>query len=159
VIGDLTFELAKLDGNMAAGTFEAKTYAMKRARLLKSLDEEREASVGLPTVERDLRVRQADVDVASTTYGIVAKEMKNAEIRSDPLPEARLISTASIPKLPTSPRRGIILLISLLTGLMAGVGLAFLLEHIRRSPHKTNDVGDFDRAKGVSAIASIAGHV
>jgi uncharacterized protein involved in exopolysaccharide biosynthesis len=158
VIGDLTFELAKLDESMAAGTFEAKTYAMKRERLLKSLDEQRGDLASLPTVERDLQLLQADVAVASTTYAIVAKELKNAEIRSDPLPEARLISAATVPKLPSSPHRGIILIVSLLTGLMVGVGLAFFLEYIGRSPQKTNDAGDFDRAKGIGAIANV-GHV
>lgn len=159
VIGDLTFELAKLDESMAAGTFEAKTYAMKRERLLKTIDDQRAGLAGLPAVERDLQLRQADVDVASTTYGVVAKELKDAEIKSDPMPEARLISAATVPKLPSSPRRVIILLVSLLTGLMAGVGLAFFLEYIRRSPHKTSDVGDFDRAKGIGAVANVAGHV
>ena len=79
MISDLTVELAKLDAtyaneNLAAGTIEANTYARKRARLLKILDENQADLASLPTIERELQLRQADVDVASTTYGTVAKE-------------------------------------------------------------------------------------
>jgi succinoglycan biosynthesis transport protein ExoP len=74
VISDLTVELAKLDQSLAAGTFEGG--AKRRARLLKSLDEYRADLASLPTIERELQLRQANVDVANTTYGAVAKAIE-----------------------------------------------------------------------------------
>ena len=125
VIADLTVELAKLDATYAnetlgAGTIEANTYAKKRERLLKALNENQADLGTLPTVERELQLRQADVDVANTTYGTVAKELKDAELKADALPDARLISPASVPELPSSPHRGIITAASLMIGLLAG---------------------------------------
>jgi uncharacterized protein involved in exopolysaccharide biosynthesis len=157
VITDLTVELAKLDAtyaneSLAAGTIEANTYAKKRARLLAALDENRTGLASLPTIERELQLRQADVDVADTTYGTVARELKDAEIKSDAMPEARLISPASVSQLPSRPRREIILLASLLTGLLVGVALAFFLEYINRTARGINDIENFVGLKVIGTI-------
>jgi uncharacterized protein involved in exopolysaccharide biosynthesis len=151
VISDLTVELAKLDETLA-GAFEAKTYALKRARLVQTLDETRADLASLPMIERELQLREADADVASTTYGIVARELKDAEIKSDVVPEARLISPASEPKLPSSPRRGIILGVSLFSGLLVGVALALFLEYINR---KARGISDIEAVVGVKIIGTI----
>ena len=157
VISDLTVELAKLDAtyaneNLAAGTTEANTYAKKRARLLSILDENQADLASLPTIERELQLRQADVDVANTTYGTVAKELKDAEIKSDAMPEARVISPALVPQLPSRPRRGIIVLASLLTGLLVSVALAFFLEYINRTARGINE---FEKFVGLKVIGTI----
>src|ERR1700730_17692140 len=152
VISDLTVELAKLDESLAADTFVAKTYAKVRARLLKILDENRADLASLPAIERELQLRQADVDVANTTYGTVAKELKDAEIKSDAMPEARLISPAFVPQLPSHPRRVIIVLASLLTGLLVGVALAFFLEYINRRIRGIKDIEDFVGLKVIGTI-------
>lgn len=150
VISDLTVELAKLDESLAAGTFEAG--AKRRARLLKILDEHRAGLASLPTIERELQLRQANVDVANTTYGAVAKELKDAEIKSDAMPEARLISPASATRLPSRPRRYLIVLTSVLTGLLVGVALAFFLEYINRRVRGIKDIEDFVGLKVIGTI-------
>jgi uncharacterized protein involved in exopolysaccharide biosynthesis len=155
VISDLTVGLAKLDQSLAAsqqGTFEAKASAEKRARLLQILDERRAELATLPTIERELQLRQADVDVANTTYGTVAKELKDAEIKSNPIPEARLISPAFAPRLPSHPRRVIIVAVSLLTGLLVGVALAFFLEYINQTVRGINGIEDFVGLKVIGTI-------
>jgi len=157
VISDLTVELAKLDATYAndtlgAGTVEANTYAKKRERLLKTLNENQADLVALPTVERELQLRQADVDVANTTYGTVAKELKDAELKADALPDARLISPALVPELPSSPRRAIIALASLVTGLLAGIAQAFFLEYMNRTARGIDDVENFVGLKVIGTI-------
>lgn len=157
VIADLTVELAKLDATYAnetlgTGTIEANIYAKKRERLLKALNENQADLVALPTVERELQLRQADVDVANTTYATVAKELKDAELKADALPDARLISPAWVPELPSSPRRWIIALVSLMTGLLAGIALAFLLEYMNRTARGINDVENFVGLKVIGTI-------
>jgi uncharacterized protein involved in exopolysaccharide biosynthesis len=157
VIADLTVELAKLDATYAnetlgAGTIEANTYTKKRERLLKALNENQADLVALPTVERELQLRQADVDVANTTYGTVAKELKDAELKADVQPDARLISPASVPELPSSPNRPIIALASLTAGFLAGIALSFLLEYMNRKARGIKDVEDF---LGVKVIGTI----
>jgi uncharacterized protein involved in exopolysaccharide biosynthesis len=164
VISDLSVELAKLDASLAkldasdandrltAGTFKANTYAKQRARLLKILDEKQADLASLPTIERELQLRQADVDVANTMYGTVARELKDAEIKSDVVPEARLISPAFVPRLPSRPRRDIIVLASLLTGLLGGVALAFFLEYINRTVRGITDIEAFVGLKVIGTI-------
>jgi uncharacterized protein involved in exopolysaccharide biosynthesis len=152
VIGDLTFDFAKLDESLSAGTLEGRAYEKKRASLLKTLSEKRAELAPLPTIERELQLLEADVEVANTTYGIVAKELKGAEIRAVSMPEARLVSSALVPGLPNKPRRGIILGSCLLGGLVAGVALAFFLEHINRSVRRISDIEDF---VGLKVIATI----
>jgi uncharacterized protein involved in exopolysaccharide biosynthesis len=152
VISDLTVELAKLDQSLAAGTFDAKTDEKKRARLLKILDEKQAELAPLPTIERELQLRQADVNVADTTYATVAKEMKDAEIKSNAISEARLVSPAFVPMLPSRPRREIYAGAALLTGLLVSVALAFFLEYINRTVRGINDIEDFVGLKVIGTI-------
>jgi uncharacterized protein involved in exopolysaccharide biosynthesis len=179
VIGDLTFELAKLDSSLAkldastpqppsrsasrsdasdahdsaaAGTIEDNSNAMKRTRLRKILAEKQAELASLPMIERDLQQRQTDVDVANTAYGIVAEALKDAELKSDALPEARLISPALVPQLPSKPRRVIFLGVAALTGLLVGVALAFFLEHINRTARRIDDIEDFVGLKVIGTI-------
>lgn len=78
--------------------------------------------------------------------------MKDAEIKSDARPEARLISPASVPRLPSHPRRELIVLASLITGLLAGVGLAFFLEYINRT---VRGISDIENVLGLKVIGTI----
>lgn len=152
VISDLTVELAKLDQNWAASTIEANAYEKRRARLVKTIAEKQAELAPLPGIERELQLLQADVNVTDATYGAVAKELKDAEIRSDAMPEASVISPAVAPELPSGPRRGIILLASLVAGLLGGVGLAFLLEYLNRTVRGIDDIED---AVGLKVIGTI----
>jgi len=164
VISDLTTELARLDSSLAKldmvpgrsdtrlGTVEDNTYAMKRARLRKILAEKQAELASLPMIEREVQQRQTDVDVANTAYGIVAKALKEAELKSDALPEARLISPALVPQLPSKPRRGIFLGVAALTGLLVGVALAFFLEYLNRTARRIDDIEDFVGLKVIGTI-------
>ena len=106
----------------------------------------------LPTIERELQLRQSDVDVANTAYATVAKELRDAEIKSDPMPEARLISLAFVSEVPTKPRRVTIVGVALLTGLLVSVALAFFLKYIDRTVRGIDDIEDF---VGLKVIATI----
>ena len=152
VISDLSVELANLDESLAAGTLEAGSYAKRRERLAKSIDEQRAELSSLPVIERELQLQQSDVDVANTAYSTVAKQLKDAEIKSDPVPEARLISLAFVSELPTKPRRITIVGIALLAGLLVGVAMAFFLEYINRRVRGIRDIENF---VGLKVIATI----
>jgi len=152
VISDLTVELAKLDQSLAVGTFDAKTFEKKRATLLKILEEKRAELVPLPMVERELLLRQSDIEVANTTYETVAKQLKDVQIKADALSEARLISPAFIPQTPEKPRRDIYAGAALLAGLVVGLVLTFFLEYINRTVRGISDVEDFVGLKVVATI-------
>jgi len=168
VIGDLTVELAKLDANLAKLDETADAHsergssaadppdnnpnAMKRARLRKILAEKKAELASLPKIEHGLQLRQSDVDVANTTYETVAKALNDAEIKINALPEARMISPAVPPDLPSHPRHEYYLLISALTGLLVGVALAFFLEYINRTARRIEDIESFLDLKVIGTI-------
>jgi uncharacterized protein involved in exopolysaccharide biosynthesis len=161
IMSDLTVELAKLDAtyaneSAAAGTIEGNTYAKKREALLKDLAHSQTDLASLPTVERELQLRQADVDVANATYATVAKKLKDAEIKTDAMPDARLISPATPPQVPSRPRRDIIVLVSALAGLMVGAALAFFFEYINRKARGIKDIEDFVGLKVIGTIPNAA---
>jgi uncharacterized protein involved in exopolysaccharide biosynthesis len=159
VISDLEVELAKLDESLAAspGTLVARTYAAKQARLREIVDQRRAELAVLPRIERELQLREADVDVAHTAYEAVAKDLKDAEIkRFDAVPEARLISPAVAPRLPSRPRRPMIVLISLFSGLVVGVTLAFFLEYVNRQVRGIQDVEELVGLKVLATIPTAA---
>jgi uncharacterized protein involved in exopolysaccharide biosynthesis len=158
VISDLAVELAKLDESLAAGTLEAGTYAKRRARVAQSIDEQQAELASMPTIERELQLRQSDVDVANTAYGTVARELRDAEIKSDPMPEARLISLAFVSELPTKPRRIMIVGTALLAGLLVGVALAFFLEYINRTIRGIKDIEDLVGLKVIATIPLLPRH-
>lgn len=151
-MSDLTVELARFDesavGRLAGGGAQER----KRAILVQSIDELRGEIAQLPMIERELQLRQSDVDVANTAYATVAKQLKDLEIKSDSIPDARLISEAFVSELPTSPRREIYLGASLLAGLLFGVFIAFLLEYINGKVRGISDIEEFVGLKVIGTI-------
>jgi uncharacterized protein involved in exopolysaccharide biosynthesis len=134
-ISDLELELAKLEQALVGGqgTLSTLSAAAKRSRIIRLINERKAELTKLPMIERELKVREADVEVARTAYETLAKSFKEADIKhSYPTPEVRLVSNAIPPYLPSSPLRGTITLASLLAGLVIGMGLAFFLEYLSR---------------------------
>ena len=72
------------------------------------------------------------------------------------MPEVRLVSQADAPQLPTSPVRLKIAGVSLLSGLVMGVGLAFFLEYINRRVRGIRDVEEFVGVKVLATIPRIS---
>src|SRR4029077_19806560 len=94
--------------------------------------------------------------VALTAYEIVDKEFREADIKlSYDTPEARLVSEAARPRLPSGPARGTIALISLLGGLIAGIGLAFVREYRNRGVRGIHDIKDFVGGRVIATIPRV----
>jgi uncharacterized protein involved in exopolysaccharide biosynthesis len=156
-IGDLTVDLARLDSSLAKldeslGTSLGNANALKRARLRKIVAEKQAELAALPKIERGLLQRETDVEVAHTAYEAVAKALKEAEMKSDALAEARLISPALVPQLPSRPRRLIFLGVAALTGFLVGVALAFFLEYVNRTARRLEDIEEFVGLKVIGTI-------
>jgi len=63
-----------------------------------------------------------------------------------------LVSQAVPPRLPSSPARATIALVSLLGALVVSVGLAFFLEYLNR---RVRDIRDMEDFVGVTVLATI----
>jgi uncharacterized protein involved in exopolysaccharide biosynthesis len=176
VTGDLTVDLARLDSSLAkldeslgtsslgrstgaAGYLEGNVNTLKRARLRKILAEKQAELSALPEIERGLQQRETDVEVANTAYEAVAKALKEAEMKSNALAEARLISPALVPQLPSRPRRLIFLGVAALTGFLVGVALAFFLEYVNRTARRLEDIEEFVGLKVIGTIPLARPHL
>ena len=155
LIADLQLELAKADASLVAGqnTLGTVALAAKRARFARLITERQAELAAAPQVEREVKELDEAVKVALTAYEMVDKEHKQADINmSEATPEARLVSAAVVPNLPSAPPRATITLACLLGGVIAGVGLAFVLEYLNRGIRSIGDIEDF---VGVKVIATI----
>jgi uncharacterized protein involved in exopolysaccharide biosynthesis len=155
VISDLQVELAKVEEALVGsqGTLSTVSLAAKRARLISTLREREAELAPLPGIERELKQLELDVQVALAAYEIVEKEFKEADIKhSYPMPEVRLVSQAVPPRLPSSPARATIALVSFLGSLVVSVGLAFFLEYLNRRVRDIHDIEDF---VGITVLGTI----
>jgi uncharacterized protein involved in exopolysaccharide biosynthesis len=154
-IADLEVELAKTEQSLAGskGSLTGLGMAKRRAELARFLDQRKAELIPLPEYEHDVKQLELNVEGALAAYRTFEKEFKEAEIRhSYAMPQVRLVSEAIPPRLPSSPRRDIITLAALLSGLVAGIGLAFALEYLQRGLRGIKDVEEF---VGVKVLATI----
>src|SRR4029079_88724 len=72
---------------------------------------------------------------------VVARQHQEAaQQRSFPIAKARVISEASVPTTPSARKRGMVLALALVLGLMAGTGIAALQEFRERFFRSADDV-------------------
>jgi uncharacterized protein involved in exopolysaccharide biosynthesis len=159
VISELEVALAKAEEALVGSqnTLSTVSLAARRARLVRSLNEQKAELVPLPGIERELKQLELDVKTADAAYQIVDKEFQEADIKNSyATPEIGLVSEAVVPRLPSSPRRGYIALASLVGGLVVALGLAFLLEYLNRRIRGIHDIEDFVGVKVLATIPRIS---
>ncbi|MEX0765904.1 MAG: GNVR domain-containing protein, partial [bacterium] len=75
--------------------------------------------------------RTRAVDNARQVYGVLVQRREEARLASTSQSgSARLVAAATVPDFPVAPRRSLSILFGLALGLMAGVVLTFVMEHI-----------------------------
>ena len=155
VISELEVELAKTEAALGGSqsTLSNGSVAGKRARLVRSIAERRAELASAPQIEREIKQLEEQVKIALVAYENADRQFRETDMKlSYAMPEARLVSEAAPPQLPSSPPRATIALVSLLGGLVVGVGLSFLLEYLNRGVRSIHDIEDF---VGVKVIATI----
>jgi uncharacterized protein involved in exopolysaccharide biosynthesis len=159
LISDLEVELAKADEALVGNqnTLMSGSLAAKRAMVRRLIDERRAELGALPHLEHELRQLDENVKSAATAYEIIDKEFQQADVNySYAMPEVRLVSRAEPPRLPSSPRRGTVILVCLLAGLIVAVSLALFLEFLNRRVRSIGDVEDFVGVKVLATIPRIS---
>lgn len=160
VIADLQMELSKADQALAslkAVATQSSTSSLsliaKRDSIVSALKERQAELVPLPAMERELKQLQLVEKTALADYEAVNNKFHEAEINNfNSAREVQPVADAVPPKVPSSPNQPIIALVSLLSGLVVGIGLAFLLEYLNRRIRGIQDVEDF---VGVKVLATI----
>ena len=155
VISELEVELAKTEAALGGSqsTLSNGSLAGKRSRLARAIGERRAELASAPQIEREIKQLEEQVKIALVAYENADRQFRETDMKlSYAMPEARLVSEAAPPQLPSSPPRATIALVSLLGGLVVGVGFSFLLEYLNRGVRSIHDIEDF---VGVKVIATI----
>jgi capsular polysaccharide biosynthesis protein len=104
-------------------------------------------------MERQLKELELLEKVALAAYEAVDKEYQEAQIKSSYAEgEVRRVAEAVPPQYPSSPTLLIFAVVSLLSGLVIGACLAFVLEYLNRSVRSVRDV---EHVVGVKVLATI----
>ena len=90
---------------------------------------------GLSTREKDLAILERDFHLNEKLYTFLREKETEAEIaKATPITYHRIIAAGLVPSEPTSPNRGLLLLISGFLGLVLGTVLAYLVAGIHATP-------------------------
>jgi succinoglycan biosynthesis transport protein ExoP len=104
---------------------------------------------------RQSQVRLRELETAANTYrGIyetfLSRFTQSVQQQSFPSTEARVVTAASAPRTPSSPKMGLTLALATLCGLGLGVMLAFAREQMNRQIHTR---AELEKLLGVSCLA------
>ena len=97
----------------------------------------------LMTSRKELRysILQRNVRTNQKLYDTLLSKVKESNVVKDAdVSNIRVVSKAALPLVPIKPKKGLNFILSILFGLMTGVGLAFLLEYMDRSLRTEEDV-------------------
>ncbi|HMM44348.1 MAG TPA: polysaccharide biosynthesis tyrosine autokinase [Candidatus Macondimonas sp.] len=107
----------------------------------------------LPDTQQEILRLQREVEVKSALYtGLLNKAQELRIIRAGTLGNVRIIDEAAIPEQPIKPRKSLIVLLSLLLGLFAGVVAVFLQRSLRRG---VVDSRQLETELGLTVYASV----
>ncbi len=89
-------------------------------------------------------ILQRNVRTYQKLYDTLLSKIKESNVvKEADVSNIRIVSTAKMPLKPVKPKKGLNLLLSIIFGLMTGVGLAFLLEYVDRSLRTEEDIQRF----------------
>lgn len=107
----------------------------------------------LPDTQQEILRLQREVEVKNALYtGLLNKAQELRIVRAGTLGNVRIIDEAAVPEKPIKPRKSLIVLLSLLLGLFAGVVAVFLQRSLRRG---VVDSRQLETELGLTVYASV----
>lgn len=104
-----------------------------RTKLVEQLDELRDEAGGLPETQKEIFNLTRNLEVSQQVYLQLLNRVQELQVlRASSIGSVRIIDTAQASPQPVSPRRGRILALSALLGLMLGTGLVLGRHMLRR---------------------------
>jgi polysaccharide biosynthesis transport protein len=131
-------QLSRTQQDLVGDLARAETERTSLKRGLDSLVQSRSAlgakSQSIPALESTQRELQRQVDAAQTTYNTLLTKLKEVQVaENENVGNARVVSAAIIPEDKVLLKNGALLVGGGVTGLLLGLGLAFLVDYADRS--------------------------
>jgi len=134
-------------------------YAIKKEherKTLAQIDDVKGESLDLTHRTSGLELLRGDTAEIRKIYDSINSRMKEIELSSQLLNNnIRILDKAQVPLAPIRPRKGLNMVIGLLTGLFMGIGLAFFLEYLDNTVKTTEDVENFLKLHILSIIPKV----
>lgn len=113
----------------------------KERQLERAIDDYEAEALGTTRKELQYTILERNVDANQKLYDILVSKVEESNITSDiDVSNIRVVEEATLPGAPIRPNKKRSLMMGLLLGLLAGVGLAFLREYIDQTLHTEEDV-------------------
>ncbi|YCA44491.1 Wzz/FepE/Etk N-terminal domain-containing protein [Bacillus sp. JZ8] len=103
-------------------------------------------------------VQDSDPELAAKIASTTATVFKSEIAKIMKVDNVTILSVAQIPDYPIKPNKMLNVAIALVVGLMAGVGLAFLLEYLDNTIKNENDIEELLGLPVMGAVAKVDGN-
>ncbi len=119
--------------------------AQQKAALLQQVIDENNRDLELlPAVEKGYIKVARDAQVASELYVMLAKRLEESKVAEVMVPtDVQIVDEPTFPGAPVAPRKGLILLLAALLGILAGCGLVISQELLNRTIRTEDDVKNY----------------
>ena len=125
--------------------------------LRKAYDQQRAETITQNEAAVNYRILQQEIETNKTLLDGLLQRMKENDVVMAGTPNnIRVVDYAIAEKKPVSPRRSLVVGLSLLLSLGAGVGLAFFLDYLDDSVRSTDDVENYLHLPSVAVIPELA---
>jgi capsular exopolysaccharide synthesis family protein len=126
--------------------------------LRKAYDQQRGETLTQNEAAVNYRIIQQEIETNKTLLdGLLQRTKENDVVMAGTPNNIRVVDYAIAPKKPVSPKRTLIVGLSILLALGGGVGLAFLIEYLDDSVRTTEDVEKFLHLPSVALIPNAGG--
>lgn len=107
----------------------------------------------LPATQQELLRLTRDLQVNQELYTTLLNNAQQLKVvRGGTVGNVRVVDTAQLPLKPVAPKKPLILMLSLILGLMAGVGFAFVRQMLKSG---VKDANQIESRLGLSVLATI----
>jgi capsular exopolysaccharide synthesis family protein len=136
--------------------FAYKGIQEKESRLEDEMSKQRALTMSLNDAGVQYAILQREVDANRELYESVLKAMKDARVEAEAqTSNVSIIDSAESPEAPSSPRVKRTLAVSLVLGLLAGLGTALLIDYLRNTLENPEDVTRLFRLPALAVIPKL----
>ena len=147
-------EVAKVVQGLKNDVFVAQA---REAALTKKLEQAKARAARLDEADIHLRALEREASANRSLYANFLDRFKQTSNQSGDLeqPDARIISSADVPTVPTFPKKNLALGLALIIALFAGVVLAFLLEQLDQGFRSMDQIGKLTGFRPLGLIPTL----